>query len=94
MAAIITTVEGTVYHYNFTKKLENTTEDVVFQLSEEAAYLEVYAAEVSGEYVPTGINKAFVVNGNDKVFDLNGRRVIDVKKGGLYIINGKKVLVK
>ncbi len=94
VAAIITTVEGTVYHYNFTKKLENTTEDVVFQLSEEAAYLEVYAAEVSGEYVPTGINKAFVVNGNDKVFDLNGRRVIDVKKGGLYIINGKKVLVK
>lgn len=29
-----------------------------------------------------------------RVFDISGRRVSNVKKGGLYIINGKKTLVK
>ncbi|MBO4315550.1 MAG: hypothetical protein J5867_06275 [Prevotella sp.] len=92
--AVITTVEGVVYHYSFTKQFADAPEELVFQLSEEAAYLEVYAAEVTGEYVPTAINKANVAEGVETIFDLNGRRVNSMKKGGLYIINGKKVLVK
>lgn len=92
--AVITTVEGVVYHYSFTKKLENAPEELVFQLSEEAAYLEVYAAQVTGEYIPTSINKVNVLSGDATIFDLNGRRVSNVKKGSLYIINGKKVVVK
>ena len=92
--AVITTVEGVVYHYSFTKKLENAPEELVFQLSEEAAYLEVYAAQVTGEYIPTSINKVNVLSDNATIFDLNGRRVSNVKKGSLYIINGKKVVVK
>ncbi|MBQ5508016.1 MAG: hypothetical protein IIT85_12935, partial [Prevotella sp.] len=92
--AVITTVEGVVYHYSFTKKLENAPEELVFQLSEEAAYLEVYAAQVTGEYIPTSINKVNVLSDDATIFDLNGRRVSNVKKGSLYIINGKKVVVK
>ena len=30
----------------------------------------------------------------DGIFDLQGRRVLEPQKGGLYIINGKKVVVK
>ena len=30
----------------------------------------------------------------DMIFDLNGRRVLETEKGGIYIINGKKVYVK
>ncbi len=92
--AVITTVEGVVYHYSFTKQLAEAPEELVFQLSEEAAYLEVYAAEVTGEYIPTAISKANVAEGVETIFDLNGRRVNSMKKGGLYIINGKKVVVK
>lgn len=32
--------------------------------------------------------------GNHEVYDLNGRNVQRVRQGGLYIVNGKKVLVK
>lgn len=41
----------------------------------------------------TGIQNATVNNAAEKVYDLQGRRVQNAQKG-LYIINGKKVLVK
>ena len=43
----------------------------------------------------TGIEEVREGNGgnDDTIFDLNGRRVLNAKKG-LYIINGKKVVVK
>ena len=31
---------------------------------------------------------------NDVIYDLTGRRINEIVKGGIYIINGKKVLVK
>ena len=33
-------------------------------------------------------------NVNAPIFDLTGRRVVKAVKGGLYIQNGKKVIVK
>ena len=52
-------------------------------------------AQVVLESVPaTGI--LFIANertNNRAIYDLQGRRVVNAKKG-LYIINGKKVLVK
>ncbi len=47
----------------------------------------------------TGISDAMRLNDNgqminDNVYDLQGRRVATPQKGGLYIVNGKKVLVK
>ncbi len=43
----------------------------------------------------TGINEA-VVNGEaiESIYDLTGRRVEKITKSGIYIVNGKKILVK
>ena len=46
----------------------------------------------------TGINKATLLNNNEEIinnniFDLQGRRVVQPTKG-LYIVNGKKVIIK
>ena len=47
---------------------------------------------VQGEGDTTGIvGTEFNTNGEDLIFDLQGRRVLEPKKGGIYIINGKKV---
>ena len=44
----------------------------------------------------TGIDKVTVVEGDEKdaIYDLLGRKVKKITKGGIYIVNGKKVLVK
>ena len=45
----------------------------------------------------TGIEDAIVVpsfNANAPIFDLSGRRVMNTVKGGIYIQNGKKFIVK
>ena len=47
---------------------------------------------VRGEEETTGIvGTEFNTNGEELIFDLQGRRVLEPKKGGIYIINGKKV---
>ena len=54
-------------------------------------------ARVVGEENEDGTTVIYDVNaenGEDVIYDLNGRRVLETEKGGLYIINGKKVLVK
>lgn len=40
----------------------------------------------------TGIRQLDINAASDKIFDLSGRRVVAPVKGGLYIVNGKKVL--
>lgn len=43
----------------------------------------------------TGITEVETENANDAViYDLTGRRVQDMNRAGIYIVNGKKVLVK
>ena len=43
----------------------------------------------------TGIEEVKGGNGNVKtVYDLTGRRIQEITKPGIYIVNGKKVLVK
>ncbi len=43
----------------------------------------------------TGIDNIFAdKNGEQTIYDLSGRRVRTITKGGMYIVNGKKVLVK
>ena len=37
--------------------------------------------------------EGFMVNGSDNYYDLQGRRVAQPTKG-LYIVNGKKVVIK
>ena len=42
----------------------------------------------------TGIEMISSVMNNGEVYNLNGQRVDNLKKGGLYIVNGKKVVIK
>ena len=46
---------------------------------------------VTGE---SDIEDVVVENGTKVIFDLTGRRVENITKAGIYIVNGKKVLVK
>ena len=48
---------------------------------------------------PTGIDGIYSdklngLNVNEGIYDLQGRKIENVTKGGIYIVNGKKVLVK
>ena len=52
----------------------------------------VTAKELLNENL-TGIGRVLETNKANAIYDLQGRRVQNVKSG-LYIINGKKVLVK
>ena len=40
----------------------------------------------------TGVEGIYSNEGSDVIFDLQGRRVLQPQKGGVYIINGKKVV--
>jgi hypothetical protein len=42
----------------------------------------------------TGIENVEVENEVKAIFDLTGRRVEEITAPGIYIVNGKKVLVK
>ena len=49
-------------------------------------------AFVRGEEGTTDIEGVeFITNGEELIFDLQGRRILEPKKGSIYIINGKKV---
>jgi hypothetical protein len=43
---------------------------------------------------PTAIESVVTGNSNSVIYDLSGRRVLSTVKGGLYIQNGKKFIVK
>ena len=43
---------------------------------------------------PTGIEGVEAEVENNTIYDLSGRRIAEITKGGIYIIGGKKVLVK
>lgn len=43
---------------------------------------------------PTDVNELILVNQNTPVYDMTGRRVTSVQKGGIYIQNGRKFIVK
>ena len=47
-----------------------------------------------GKYDPDSIKAVETVDENTAIYDLAGRRVSKAVKGGIYIINGKKVVVK
>ncbi len=66
------------------------------------AYLPAYAlpASVQGangfkfRFETTGVEGVQVAQGKKVIFDLSGRKVNDMTAPGVYIVNGKKVLVK
>ena len=51
--------------------------------------------ENGGNGETTDIENAEFTNQNsDVIYDLMGRRVLEPQKGGVYIVNGKKVVIK
>ena len=44
--------------------------------------------------VTEGIDAVDAEAENDVIYDLTGRRIAEIVKPGIYIVNGKKVLVK
>ena len=42
----------------------------------------------------TGINNVKAANGENNIYDLTGRRIEKIVAPGIYIVNGKKVIVK
>ena len=50
--------------------------------------------EFDGNSIVTGIEGIEAENGNNTIFDITGRKIEKITKPGLYIINGKKVIIK
>lgn len=89
-------VDGKVGMYNAVNGADATT----FINAGHKAYMFLEGAALSAGYRfdfdgTTGITEVETENANDAViYDLTGRRVQDMNRAGIYIVNGKKVLVK
>ncbi|MBR5456132.1 MAG: DUF4091 domain-containing protein [Bacteroidaceae bacterium] len=57
-----------------------------------ANYSNLFRIDVVG--IATGIEKVEISNEKEEIFDLAGRKIDTITKAGIYIVGGKKVLVK
>ncbi len=95
-AYVLSMVDGVVGLYQANKA------GGVFLNNANKAYLPANAvpAAVQGasgfkfRFETTGVEQVEVAKGVKAIYDLSGRKVNDMKAPGLYIVNGKKVLVK
>ena len=78
--------EGTLLSLNIVGNQQATFSNVLFSDGTKAYTL--------GTQVATGINGLAIDAQKTAVYDLNGRRISNLKKGNAYLINGKTVLVK
>ena len=74
---------------NMNDKLCMTIESFTLEV-DNTEYLEANGETTSIECITEVENST----GDDAVYDLMGRRVLNPTKGGIYIKNGKKILVK
>ena len=98
-AYILSKSKGGLYRAKLNKDADGNEGTTHFKNNANKAYLVVEGASESASYglrLPgtTGIENVTVENGVKAIFDLTGRRVESVTAPGIYIVNGKKVLVK
>lgn len=103
-ASLGTTFQGTYKHLSDTSGKYGINKDGKFQggsastpCSAFRAYLTTIAStarsiEIDGD--ATGISKVSLENPVQEIYNLNGVRVDKIGQKGIYIINGKKVIVK
>jgi hypothetical protein len=79
---------------------KNTAEEWQNPASYTATYvfvnkdLQAVVLKVTLKYeVPVGI-RDMQLDGKAEIYDLNGRKVSKIQRGGIYIVNGKRVAVK
>lgn len=98
-AYVLAKVDGEVGFY---KAQMNQQDGNAFLNNANKAYLpvKVLPAAVQGangfkfRFETTGVEGVQVAQGKKVIFDLSGRKVSDMTAPGVYIVNGKKVLVK
>ena len=98
-AFVLAKVDGEVGFY---KAAMNQQDGTAFLNNANKAYLPASAlpASVQGangfkfRFETTGVEGVQVAQGKKVIFDLSGRKVSDMTAPGVYIVNGKKVLVK
>jgi hypothetical protein len=99
-AYVLAKVDGVVGFY---KAQKNKDEGTAFLNNANKAYLPVSALPASVQnakalkfnFDTTGVEGVKVETAGKKViYDLSGRRVNEMAQPGIYIVNGKKVMVK
>lgn len=84
------TVSVDSYVYIYAGKTAESTRLLSTETSQNM--LKIYSVEWNGNPVPTSISNIESNNGS-AVYDLQGRRVTQPRKGGIYVVNGKKVMM-
>lgn len=84
------TVSVDSYVYIYAGKTAESTRLLSTETSQNM--LKIYSVEWNGNPVPTSISNIESNNGS-AVYDLQGRRVTQLRKGGIYVVNGKKVMM-
>ncbi|MEE0804520.1 MAG: FN3 associated domain-containing protein [Prevotellamassilia sp.] len=98
-AYVLAKVDGEVGFY---KAQMNQNEGTAWLNNGFKAYLPANAVPEAAQgasgfkfrFETTGVEQVEVAKGVKAIYDLSGRKVNDMKAPGLYIVNGKKVLVK
>ena len=92
--SLIFSEDYSTFHFSaWTKEAVTGSLRTTFYLVNEATK-EYVAYNIILNDTPVGINAIDADQENAVIYDLNGRRVSKAVKGGVYIINGKKVFIK
>ncbi len=92
--------EGAPAEVGFGKAVTEGLDEGTFLNNSHKAYLPmtdgVNAASYSFRFGEgtTGVEKVEIRNEKEEIYDLAGRKIDTITKAGIYIVNGKKVLVK
>ena len=100
LSYIDTNEDGVKDEVGFYTATKNQSSNAAWKNNSHKAYLVVPGASEVASYSfrfgegTTGVEKVEMRNEKSELYDLTGRRVENIAAPGIYIVNGKKVLVK